>query len=281
LWPTYKTIRQSIKYNIPYVVSPRGMLVKDLIRKRGWLRKSLWLALIERNNLERSGFVHVTSELESDELKSFHFQLNSIVVIPNGVNVPTNVITCSDRYEKNDQDIILFLGRISWKKGLDRLIRSVPHIDSKYSLVIAGGDDEGYRKYLEKLCRELKVTCRVDFLGEVGEEEKWKLLETAQLVVLPSYQENFGNVVLEAMAASRPVVVTPDVGASNIVRQAGAGVVTSGDPIELANAINQILYDNDLLRMMGSRGKSAVTTIFGWKNIARSMLENYERITSY
>ena len=94
---------------------------------------------------------------------------------------------------------VLFLGRLNWKKGLDRLIPAMQQVTNA-DLLIAGNDEENYRPELEALARRCGVADRVCFLGPVDGEKKWELLSSAELLALPSYSENFGNVVLEAMA---------------------------------------------------------------------------------
>src|SRR4029077_18421494 len=111
-----------------------------------------------------------------------------------------------------------------WKKGLDRVIKSwkwIPHL----TLIIAGNDEENYLPQLAALAADEGVSHRVCFVGEVSDEYKWALYETAKMLVLPSYSENFGNVVAEAMAVACPVIVTKEVGIASLVLEAGAGVV--------------------------------------------------------
>src|SRR5262249_54056295 len=148
---------------------------------------------------------------------------------------------------------VLFLSRINWKKGLDRLIDAWHHIPD-CPLVIAGNDDEHYQATLMERARALGIADRVLFIGEVRDEHKWAVYERAQLFVLPSYSENFGNVVAEAMAMARPVVLTPEVGIAPLVRAAGAGVVTDGAPEKLAAAIQELLADPARCLEMGRRG---------------------------
>ena len=129
----------------------------------------------------------------------------------------------------NGPPYVLFLGRINWKKGLDRLLAAFARVDDA-RLVIAGNDEEQYRPALEERARQLGLADRVTFTGPVHGAGKAALLTGAQLLVLPSYSENFGNVVLEAMAAGRPVVVTPEVGLAPVVTSTGAGLVADGGP---------------------------------------------------
>jgi len=97
--------------------------------------------------------------------------------------------------------------------------------------------------------------------------------------VLPSYSENFGNVVLEAMAVGTPVVVTPEVGLASEVESSGAGVVTSGDPPSLAAALRALLGDRAKREAMGRAGRAAVEARYSWDRVAAQMEEAYARIS--
>ena len=103
---------------------------------------------------------------------------------------------------------MLFLGRINWKKGLDRLIPAMAHVPGT-DLLIAGNDEENYTPTLQALAERCGVAERVRFLGPVHGRDKWRLMATADVFALPSYSENFGIAALEAMACGVPVVVTP------------------------------------------------------------------------
>jgi glycosyltransferase involved in cell wall biosynthesis len=171
----------------------------------------------------------------------------------------------------------LFLSRVNHKKGLDRLIsawRRVPDL----TLVIAGNDEENYRPELEDLARRERVTERLRFVGPVSDEHKWALYESAEMFVLPSYSENFGNVVAEAMAMGCPVVVTPEVGLSKLVKHAGAGIVTPGVPEVLARAVTQLHYDEIRRKRCGLAGRRAALEQLSWDGVVARMEAEYGRI---
>ena len=106
---------------------------------------------------------------------------------------------------------MLSLGRVNWKKGLDRLIPAMEFVPGAH-LVIAGNDEENYQPRLQELARLGGVADRVHFVGEARDISKWNLFAAADVFALPSYSENFGIAVLEAMASGVPVVVTKEVG---------------------------------------------------------------------
>ncbi|HEX4961540.1 MAG TPA: glycosyltransferase [Thermoanaerobaculia bacterium] len=271
LWPTSAAARAAEKAGVPYLVSPRGMLVPDLIARRGRLRKRAWMLLAERRTLERAAALHATSELEAAEMARLGLDLPPVFVAPNGVDLPAR----DDREPR--EPFLLFLGRVSWKKGLDRLIPALAKCPGTI-LKIAGNDEESLRPELERLAREAGVAGRVAFLGAVAGEEKAALLRRAAVLVLPSRSENFGNAVLEAMAAGCPVAVTPEVGLAETVRETGAGIVVAEDPDPLGEALRKLLADEAGRRQMGCRGARAAAERFGWPAVAQEMENQYRRI---
>ena len=119
LWPTWAAARAARSAGVPYVLSPRGMLVKDLIARRSRLAKSAWIHLIERSNVEQAAALHLTSELERTELECFGWQLPRLSVIPNAIDEPispTGKIASDVEALTLEQPLVLFLGRLSWKK---------------------------------------------------------------------------------------------------------------------------------------------------------------------
>jgi glycosyltransferase involved in cell wall biosynthesis len=273
LWPTLAAARFAAAHRVPYVLSPRGMLVKDLIRRKSTLAKNVWIRLFERRTIERAAAIHVTSRMELDDLRAFGFALPPAEVVPNGIEAGA---ASGARPRRGAPPTILFIGRLNWKKGLDRLIPAMTHVrDAR--LVIAGNDEEQYRPELERLALQHGVRDRVEFFGFAGAADKQALLARASLLVLPSYSENFGNVVLEAMAAGCPVVVTPEVGLAETVTRVGAGLVVDGKPEILGPALRGLLDDPAMQARCGQAGREAVLREFTWESVARAMSGLYDR----
>lgn len=279
LWPTWAAAQLARQNGVPYLISPRGMLVKSLIMRRSRLAKSAWLRLVEKRNLEKSSAIHVTSELESDELIRFGWRLPRVEIIPNGIddarewsvqNVSAEVAEIS-----KTKPFLLFLGRLSWKKGLDRLLKAFARTGMP-SLVIVGPDDEQMTPELIQLAQSLGIANRVRILPRtvLGVDKEY-LYATAKAFVLPSYSENFGNTVLEAMQRGLPVIATPEVGAAKIVRDAKAGIVVSGEPDSLGYAISKLLNSDAIAREMGEAGRRHVAENYGWSRIAVQMEDLY------
>src|SRR4029453_422980 len=118
---------------------------------------------------------------------------------------------------------------------------------------------------------------RVIFAGPVYGGDKASLIERARALVLPSYSENFGNVVLEAMAAGRPVVVSADVGVSDLVRESGCGIVIDGGAEQLGGAIAPLAADTGTGDAMGTRGRAAAAR-YSWNSVAAQMEKVYESV---
>jgi glycosyltransferase involved in cell wall biosynthesis len=273
LWPTFAAARASEKAKVPYIISPRGMLVKDLIRRKNRLIKTAWLSLFERHNLEHAAAIHVTSQTESVDISKFGFKLPHIFTVPNGFDLPDDGSESPVSQQICDiigKSFLLFLGRVNWKKGLDRLIQALPYIKD-IPLIIAGNDEENYTPELKRLAKKHGVSDRVIFTGPVRGDDKAALIQRTSALVLPSYSENFGIVVLEAMAAGCPVVVTPEVGIADTVLEAGSGIVVKGNPDILGNSINNLLSNPELMRQMGENGKRVVEEQFTWKAVALRM----------
>ena len=281
LWPTSAAARIAYAADVPYVLSTRGMLVKELVqRKSRWL-KTAWLRLIEKKTLEQATRLHVTSFDEAVEMSEFSFRRPLVINIANGVDLPE-----AWRQEDLTEDIVdvlsagnyvVYFGRINWKKGLDRLLRAWADVPG-WQLVIAGNDEEAYLPTLHKVAAESGVKERVTFIPRsISDADKEALLQSASLLVLPSYSENFGNVVPESIVRGVPVVVTEEVGAKGIVEASGGGVVTSAD--KLGTCINDLLMDADVRKNMGLKGKEWIERHLRWGIVAVQMEQCYEEIT--
>jgi glycosyltransferase involved in cell wall biosynthesis len=281
LWPTYSAARAARRARVPYIVSPRGMLVRDVIRAKSRFAKSAWIELVERRSLSEAARVHVTAEIEEAEAKALGLRLPDTFCVPNGVSWPSHHPALdAGPFARIPRPYALFLSRVNRKKGLDRLIRAWKWVP-RLALIIGGNDDEGILPELLALARSEGVADRLTFLGPVSDEHKWALYENAQMFILPSYSENFGNVVAEAMAMACPVVITPDVGLATLVREVGCGVITPGEPRVLAQAITD-LQQNELQRKrFGALGRQAAIERLSWAGVAAQMEAEYYRTLEF
>lgn len=212
------------------VLAPRGMWMHDALGARGRWRKQLWLASLERRNLESLGALHLTATLELEQLPGHLAPRARRIVVPNGVERPPEGLDAALLPEAarkllgRGAGYTVFLGRLHRKKGLDLLLHALAGAPEAPPLLVAGPDD-GEEQALRRLARALGLITRVHWLGPVAGAAKWALLQHASAHVLPSRSENFGNTVLEALACGCPVLVTPEVGARDAVLELDGGRV--------------------------------------------------------
>jgi glycosyltransferase involved in cell wall biosynthesis len=264
LWPGAAAAKAAAKANVPYVISPRGMLVPELIRGKSRLVKTLWLNLIERRGLARAAGIHFTSGLELDDAARTGLPLPSPFVIPNGIDV-------EDKPDvPRDGATLVHLGRISWKKDIHTVLEALPRLPG-VRFIVAGNDDENLTPRLRELAERFGVAGRVEFPGPVYGAAKNELLARATLFVLMSRSENFGNAVLEALAMETPAVLSRGVGLAEEVARGGAGAIG-------LESIEPLLRDPAKRAEMGRSGRALVISHFAWRSIAEQMEEAYRRM---
>ncbi|HYC62606.1 MAG TPA: glycosyltransferase [Thermoanaerobaculia bacterium] len=261
LWTGIAAARAARNARVRYVISPRGMLVHELIRRKSRMVKTLWLRLLERRGFDAAAAIHFTTVLEGQEAARIGLPLPSPFVVPNGIDlVPRPNIA-------RDENTLVFLGRVTWKKGLDRVLEALPSL-ANVRFVIAGNDEESLTPKLRELAQKLGVADRVEFLGPVYGAAKYELLARATLFVLMSTSENFGNAVLEALMMETPVVLSQEVGLAAEVARAGAGVIGLEE-------VPALLHDRGRRTRMGRHGRALVESRFSWPRIAEEMERAY------
>ncbi len=259
---------------VPYVVSPRGSCRRWGLSQKRWKKLPYW-HLVERANLIRAGGVHTTSEVERAELAEIAPEVRSFVV-PNGVTLPEGASGVERAANR-----VLFLGRLHRVKALDNLVRALSIVQRQLpniETVFAGPDDSGEWARVETIMATLSPRPRVTYVGSVAGSKKAELLAASTLLVLPSHTENFGQVVVEALAAATPVVAsrhTP----WQVLEQRRAGLWVDNDPESLAEALLRVLRDPSAARAMGAAGE-ALAREFTWPAIAAEMRHHYERIVA-
>ena len=271
LLPPTWAARSAAAADVPYVFSPRGMLVPELIAARsGWIKRA-WIRGFDARTLREAASVHVTSEREQADLLRVLPSVSRFALVANGVDRPEQT---PDRGNRSDGLRVLCLGRINWKKGIDLAIRAIAQVPSA-SLRLVGNDEENLRPELESLARSLGVTDRLEWSGPLYGHEKDKAYAEADVLLMPSISENFGNSALEAMAAGVPVVTTPEVGASKLVSEADAGLVVERSLSSVVSALKKLAEDSELRAAMGSAGRRAAMA-YSWDAQAALMESVYE-----
>jgi glycosyltransferase involved in cell wall biosynthesis len=271
-----------VKRKIPYVLEPIGMFVPIV---RSLRMKRIYHALFGRRLFAEASAIVATSEQEVEELVSGGVQREKIVLRRNGVEAP---VSWPERgtFRKglgiaDDAKIILFLGRLSEKKSPDMLLEAFASLckeaEAKSLHLVFAGPDEGEMKaQLAQMAARLGVTQQVQFTGAIFGEEKWAAYRDADVFVLPSQNENFGNTAAEAMAAGTPVVVTEQCGIAPLLADV-AGLVVPHDAGALARAIRAVIGDAELHARLAA-GCSVVTSRLGWEEPVREMEALYNKL---
>jgi glycosyltransferase involved in cell wall biosynthesis len=245
-----------------------------------WLKKRLWLALIERRLINKAAAIHCTSILEEEQLKQWHFKPPS-VVIPNPLDMtPFQQLPERGKLRQSlgipsNGTLSLFVGRLHKMKRLGLMIEAFAKVTERISdghLLIVGPEGDGSGERAKKQVFELGLSDRVHFAGMLTGAPLMQAYADADMLVLLSYRENFGMVVAEAMAAGLPVLVSREVGLAEEVAQAGAGFVVPAEVGQVAQAWQEILAKSDLRQAMGQRGKALVQQRFASDVVARQML---------
>ncbi len=284
LWqfPQYAAYRAALAAEVPYVVSPHGGL-DPYLRQRGRIRKRLTSSMWQRAMLERASLIHVTTAAEERSIADIAPAVRRAVV-PCGLYVEDfAALPDSGRFRDRHLGgfrgpVILFLGRITQKKGVDVLIRAFARIGGEPDarLVIAGPDDEGILPSLRRVARESGAARRIDFPGPVYGEERREALASADVWALSSHTENFGIAVVEAMAAGRAVVISEDVNLAEDVAAADAGVVAEATPEAFAEGLRAVLADSARRRELESRAPEFAAR-YDWSAVGPRLRRMYER----
>jgi glycosyltransferase involved in cell wall biosynthesis len=261
------------RFSVPYVVRPLGTLDPWSMTQKS-LRKRLFWQVSGRGIMGRAAAVHYTSEAEK-ALTESSLSLNHGRVIPLGVEVVSNSAA-----ERARDPYVLVLSRLHPKKGLDILVDAflslleMPQF-AEWRLVIAGDGPDEYVSMLKAKASSRKD--RIVFTGWIDGDEKNAVLSGASLLVLPSRQENFGLCVMEAMAHSVPVLVSPNVNLADEIAAANAGWIVPLDKIALAEKLAEALSDRDELTRRGLAGMQ-LSQKYSWENSARELADLYRTL---
>jgi glycosyltransferase involved in cell wall biosynthesis len=282
LWPSWAAAAACRKSGVPYVISPRGMMVRDLIRAKSYFPKTAWIALIERSNLEHAAAIHVTADIEAEEIEKFGFKLPPLINIPNGVTMPSTAsnqaVSPEVRRLCDRQPLILYLGRLNWKKNLLELVRAMTDVPHGH-LGIVGYDEDNHAAKVSEAATSLELEERITVIPRpILGADKEALFASCEVFVLPSISENFGNSVLEAAIYGKPMVVSDRAGVAALVREHQCGVLCAPEAGSIGRAIAGMLSDLERTRKMGQRARSAALSDYSWPAVARRMSTAYEKI---
>lgn len=265
---------QRLGYKV--VLTPHGMLEPWIMQRHYWTRKLPALWLYQKKAVAKADCLHATAESEKENLLKLGYNRN-IEVIANGIEVDSIAIKPS--WKRNRQ--ILFLSRIHVKKGIEFLLEAVAVLKEKlqgYAVYIAGEGDAAYIDQLKAKAQSLGIGQLVKFCGGVYGDEKWRLFRQSDVFVLPTYSENFGIVVAEALASGTPVITTKGTPWEELdMNHCGWWTEIGTKP--LVDALNEFLSLNEQeLEVMGENGRRLVEEKYSVKNMAEAMVRLYDKV---
>ena len=283
LFPTWATARECARSGVPYVLHPHGALDSWHWQKKRYKKKivEVWF----QDSVTRcAAAVQLATEKEKREALPHLFGTRA-VVLPIGLDVGEYALPPPGHFRAahpqiEDRPIVLFLGRLDAKKGLDILVEAFSEalrFESQAHLIIAG-PDYGMRKQVEAWVEERGLRERTTLVGMITGADKLALLADSDLFVLPSQTESFGISVIEAMACGLPVVISDQVGVSPEIAEVDAGWVTPAASAPVRDAVAEALRDTAGARAKGARGRELVMERFSWPRIAAAQEAIYASI---
>lgn len=265
---------QRLGYKV--ILTPHGMLEPWIISRHYWTKKVPALLLYQKAAIKNADCLHATAESEKKNLLKLGYN-NKIEIVANGIDVDN--ITMKNNWERKKK--ILFLSRVHVKKGIEFLLEAIAMLKeplTDYTINIAGEGDADYIASLKNKVKELGIENLVNFCGGVYGENKWKLFREADVFVLPTYSENFGIVVGEALACGTPVITTKGTPWEEL-NTAHCGWWTEVGTEATKQALSSFLtLSVDTLKKMGCNGRRLIENKYSTKKIAQDMYSLYNKI---
>ncbi|HEY9821703.1 MAG TPA: hormogonium polysaccharide biosynthesis glycosyltransferase HpsP [Candidatus Sericytochromatia bacterium] len=273
-------------HHLPYIIRPCGMLDPADLQKKKRL-KQIYATLLERPNLAGAAAIHFTSKEEAKISERFGLGSTGKMPMPRDLVIPLGVTAglFPKRLRESQVPIILFMSRIEPKKGLDLLIpalESILECGIEFHFILAGSNpqDADYETQIKVQIHNSSLAKYTTITGFVSGDLKVELLTKADLFVLPSYYENFGIAVAEAMAAGVPVVISDRIHIAEDIQQAEAGWVGPLEVGAIANSIKSALLNPQERQRRGLNGKEYAKKHYNWEAIAQQTIDAYQQILS-
>lgn len=260
------------RHDVPLVVTPRGMLTEQALAFSP-LKKKLFWEFVQKSAYSHTSLWHATSEEEADYIRKFGLA-GPIAIIPNGVDLPD--IRTSESGSAGSKTV-LFLSRLHPKKGLEDLIEAWAIVASHFpdwELRVVGPDEDKYRDKLLSQSRSLGLE-RICFPGPVYGVAKEKLIQDAEILILPTRSENFGIVIAEALAAETPVIVSKGAPWEGVVEHSCGWWIDHGVEAISAALTSAMSLSYEDRKQMGRRGREWMLRAYSWGNVAEKMAEAY------
>lgn len=258
---------------VPVLVSPRGTLSAYSFVNKNNLPKKLIHHLLGKHLLKRCVF-HVTSSREKQAIENV-IHPERIFTIPNFIALPEQISNAAVKAEGYLK--LLFFSRIEEKKGLDILLHALASVTIPYRLTIAGDGNPEYIGQLKAIAEHNGSAANINWIGFRG-ADKFDVLQQHDLMILPSYDENFGNVVIESLSMGTAVLLSQNVGLANYVAENALGWVCELDKDGISHAIDLIYNESDKLTRIRQQAPAKIRNDFNEEALAEKYIAMYNQI---
>lgn len=252
------------------IVMPHGTLSQYAL-KRSWWKKRLMLLLGQKRTLRNADLLIATSQAEYQDFRNFGLR-QPIAIIPIGIDLPAPIVV-------KKQKKLVFLSRLDQTKGIELLIRvwkTIANDHPDWKLEIAGPLNSEYAQKMVALAQSLQCE-RLQFVGELIGADKERFLSEASCFVLPTFSENFGIAIAEALACSTPVITTQGAPWKGLETHGAGWWIPSNDELALCTAMKEAMKSSsEALQQKGERGRAWMEREFSWERIASQYVEAYE-----
>lgn len=288
--PTSLAARTARRCAKPYVMMPHGALDPFMYAQssKSVALKRLYERVIDFPNLRAANAIHFTTR-EEQELAS-HLNLGTPgFVVPIGLDwEPFATLPAPGSFRGRigvgaEVPLVLFLGRVNFKKGLDLLVPAFAQIRRTHPhavLAIVGPDNEEFGIRVRAMAAAENLGDSVRFVEMLGPDAVREAYRDSSVFVLPSYSENFGVAVIEALACATPVIISNRVNIHREVANSGSGIVVPCKVGPLAHAIGSLIDDGPRARVMGEHGRTWVRNNYTWPKIVMQMDDEYRKVLS-
>ena len=286
-YPSSAAAAYARKFNIPYLITPHGMLEPWALSYKSW-KKRIVYDLIVKRELKQASTIQIIAEPEANSIKSLGIE-TPLTLIANGIQkqnfekLPAPELFYQQFPATRGKTIIFFLGRIDPKKGLDLLAPAFATLNQQFPhthLVIAGKATPYNLEFFD-IVKEyfVRANCieAVTFTGQLSGNIKYAALATADIYVSPSYSEGFSMSILEGMAAGLPCVITTGCNFPEAAARDAAYIVNT-DPQEIARALSQCVSNPQQARHMGRRARQFIFENYTWEQLAKKLINVYELV---
>lgn len=259
---------------VPVIVSARGTLSPYSFKNKNRAIKLLIHNLLSKPVLKRC-HIHATSQRESEAVGGI-ITPKSFTTIPNFVKLPARAPAAQRAVTGTVK--LIFFSRIEEKKGLDLLISALPLIKTPFHLTIAGSGNEAYVNNLKQLAADHGVTDKITWAGFIN-EDKFVMLQKHDLFVLPSYDENFGNAVIESLSVGTPALISKEVGLADYVNEHRLGWLCATSATSVAEMIDQVATQPAERERIRQQAPGIIDTDFSAGNLVEKYIGLYTKIS--